>query len=566
MQFIDRLSQARATLVSPGAPFELSDITTERGVCQIYKNAPQTLIDVIRAARNGDVQKEGSALFLSYMHDHWSYERFFNAVDSVAGWLHQQGIQPGQRVAIAMRNRPEWAVAFMATAMIGAVPAPLNSFGLGEELVTALSDLQPALFICDHERLNRLKAESVAPSCEVLLVGDEVEGISTYAFADVVSGYQRELPELNLTGDDPALILFTSGATSRAKVVVSSQRAVCQALFNIDYIAALSGMSSPELVGKIMAKAAPQVLLTAVPLFHVSGLHAQLLTAMRSGRRVIFMHRWDSETVIELIKTERVTQFNGAPSMVLQLLRQPEFKEVGQNLSGLGFGGAGIPSSTIEFVLDNLKDQMVGIGYGMTETNGVASAGSGDIFRHSPEAAGVVSPIMQIRTCSPEGEVLPEGETGEIQMKGAAVMDGYFSNPDATNSAFTRDGWLKTGDLGYCDEHGYLYIVDRLKDVINRAGENIAAAEVESCLMQHDEVLEAAVFGVPDEATGEAVVATVHVENTEALSPEDLKTFVASHIAAYKVPAIINLQTDALPRNPTGKILKADLKKAFQQA
>ncbi len=487
MDIFDRLAQAQTALTAPGAPFELTEILTANRIFNIYKNAPETLIDVIKASRNEDARQDSDSCFLTYQDDHWSFQRFYQAVDSVASWMYQNNIRPGQRVAIAMRNRPEWAVAFVATALIGAVPAPLNSFGVGEELAAAIEDIKPDLLVCDQERFRRLIEEVGSLKCEVLLTGKPQNGVAR--FKDAVAIEPVELPEPVLSPDDPALILFTSGATSHAKAVVSSQRAVCQALTNIDYISALSGMTSPELIQKIMARPAPQVLLTAVPLFHVSGLHAQLLTALKAGRRVIFMHKWEADSVLKTMKDEQVTQFNGAPSMVMQLLRQPEFKESSKSLVGLGFGGAGIPAATIEHVLDTLNEQMVGVGYGMTETNGVASAGSGDLFRSHPSASGVVSPIMQVRTCSVDGEILPAGEAGEIQLKGVTVMNGYFDNPEDTAETFTDDGWLKTGDLGYLCSNGYLFIVDRLKDVINRAGENIAAAEVESCLLKHDDVL-----------------------------------------------------------------------------
>ncbi|MFK0570364.1 class I adenylate-forming enzyme family protein [Endozoicomonas sp.] len=559
MDTLDRLAHAQATLTAPGAPFELTEISTTDVAYNIYKNAPETLIEVIKAAR-----KEDDSCFLTYLDDHWSFQRFYQTVDSVAGWMYQKGIRPGQRVAIAMRNRPEWAVAFVASALIGAVPAPLNSFGVGEELAAAIDDIKPDLLVCDQERFRRLIGEVGVLGCDVLLTGTPQDG--TTSFKAAASEKAIPLPEPSLCADDPALILFTSGATSRAKAVVSSQRAVCQALTNIDYISALSGMTSPELIQKIMARSAPQVLLTAVPLFHVSGLHAQLLTALKAGRRVIFMHKWEAASVLKTMKDEQVTQFNGAPSMVTQLLRQPEFIEASQSLVGLGFGGAGIPATTIEHVLDTLTEQLVGVGYGMTETNGVASAGAGDLFRSNPAASGVVSPIMQVRTCSLEGDILSAGEAGEIQLKGVTVMDCYLDNPRETEAAFTDDGWLKTGDLGYLDSNGYLFIVDRLKDVINRAGENIAATEVESCLLKHDDVLEAAVFGVPDEDTGESVVAVVHVRDVDRVTPVELRKFAASHIAAYKVPSIINLLSDSLPKNPTGKILKAEIKAKYCQS
>jgi acyl-CoA synthetase (AMP-forming)/AMP-acid ligase II len=335
--------------------------------------------------------------------------------------MFYKGIKAGDRVAIAMRNRPEWVVAFIAAARLGAVPAPLNSFGLGEELRAALDDLQADVLVCDTDRLQRIDPAYLSTSMPVVLVGPALEqaGAPALGYDEVIARPVGELPEVTPAPDDPALILFTSGATSRAKAVVSSQRAVCQALFNIDYISAMSAMTSPEALARIQKMARAPVILTAVPLFHVSGLHAQLLTAVRTGRRLVFMHKWEPKAAIELMRTEQVTQFNGAPSMVMQLLREADFhtEAVKGGLAGLGFGGAGLPQGLIDEVLDALPDQLVGIGYGMTETNGVGSAISGDLFRLQPTASGLTSPLMEVKVMSPDGRDQPKDQDGEICLR-----------------------------------------------------------------------------------------------------------------------------------------------------
>ena len=556
-------AQIKAQLTAPGAPFELSEASINGQSLPVYRQAPQTLIEVIKKAR-----REDDDCFLVYQEQRWSYKEFYQHVDTLASWLNQQGIKPGQRIAIAMRNRPEWVVAFVATALIGAVPAPLNSFGLEEELRAALDDLAPDLLICDTDRLKRLQGNTGQSQCDVLLVGDTPElpatAVTVTPYQSAIDTPVQALPALELKPEDPALVLFTSGATSRAKAVLSSQRAICQALYNIDYISAISAMTSPEALAKIQQAARQPVILTAVPLFHVSGLHAQLLTALRTGRRLVFMHRWDPDTAIETIKQEQVTQFNGAPSMVMQLLREEAFfdQEIQDGFAGLGFGGAGLSHSIIDRVLSKLPDQMVGIGFGMTESNGAGSACSGELFRHQPSASGVVSPLIDVRICNLDGEALAAGETGEIWLRGATIMDGYLNNPKASAEAL-QDGWLRTGDLGYLNEDGFLFIVDRLKDVINRAGENIAAAEVESCLGRHPKVVEAAVFGVPDEDTGEAVVAVVSIGENTGVDEQQLRQHVAEHLASYKVPSKIHVLEESLPHNPAGKLLKAQLKQRF---
>jgi len=554
--------KVRAQLTAPGAPFETVEAEIDGHTLRVYRNAFPTLPALITSART-----HGGKPFIRYQGETWTFDRFFAEADAVAAQLQAWGVQPGERVAIAMRNRPEWAVVFAAAALIGAVPAPLNSFGLGEELHAALDDVAPRVFACDAERLARIEGDTRVAGCRVLCVGESEmpAGIADYRM--VVTQAAEPVSSPALAPDDPAVILFTSGATSRAKGVLSSQRAVCQALFNIDYIGALSGMTSPEAVAALMAKGLPPTTLTAVPLFHVSGLHAQLLSALRNGRQLVFVSRWDPAQALEVIREERITQFNGAPSMVMQLLAQPGFDDPAQagTLAGLGFGGAGLPQRLIDEVMRRRPNSLSGIGFGLTETNGVGAAASGALFAYRPRSSGLTSPIVEVRIADADGQALSPCEQGEIWLRGVTVMQGYWRNPEATAAAMS-DGWFRSGDVGYLDEEGFLFVVDRIKDVINRCGEKIAAAEVESCLLHQPDVLEAAVFAVPDEETGEAVVAVVAVREGSGLDEQALRAHVGAHLAAYKVPAVVQVLTEALPRNPAGKLLKGQLRKAFVDA
>jgi long-chain acyl-CoA synthetase len=275
------------------------------------------------------------------------------------------------------------------------------------------------------------------------------------------------------------------------------------------------------------------------------------------------MHRWNPGEAIKLIAKYRVTQFNGAPSMVMQLLEHSsfDFDAMRGTLSGIGFGGAGLPQRLIEEAVGRLGPSMSGIGFGMTETSGVASAIAGEGFRRRPNSAGTVSPIMQVRIVDPDGRMLADGEAGEIQVRGVPVMREYWGQPEATAEVL-RDGWLSTGDVGYLEE-GFLFVVDRIKNVINRAGEKIAAAEVESCLLQHAGLAEAAVISIPDPVHGEAVAAVVVAAEGAVLTEAELQAFVAGRLASFKVPSRILVRHEPLPKNPTGKLLKADLRRYF---
>ena len=556
-ELVARAHQVRAQLLSPGAPFELEMVEHQGQQVPAYKKAPTDLPALINAGR-----AHGEREFMVYGTDRWTFDRFFAAVDAMAGRLQQEhGLQPGERVAIALRNRPEWAVAFAAVALVGAIPAPLNSFGLGEELSASLHDLQPRWLVCDQDRLERLAGRTLPANCTTTVVDGPGGAVDWSAL--IAPGGPALVPP-QLTAIDPALVLFTSGASSQAKGVLSNQRAVCQALHNIDFIGAMAGMTSPQAVQKLMASGLLPTTLTVVPLFHVSGLHAQLLTSLRHGRRLVLMHRWDPALALQLIQQEKITQFNGAPSMVQQLLNQAAFHDpqVSGSLLGLGFGGAGLSQRLIADTLAARPESLSGIGFGLTETNGVGAGASGTLFALRPECAGMVSPLMQLRLADVFGEPVPLGEDGEIWLRGVTVMDSYWNQPQDSAKAM-QGGWFRTGDIGRMDADGFLRVVDRIKDVINRNGEKIAAAEVESCLLQHDAVQEAVVFAQADEETGEAVVAVVHLHPGSELNGEALRTHVAAHLAAYKVPKVVHISPQTLPRNPAGKLLKNALKKEY---
>ena len=555
------LAALREKLTAPGAPFELIDVEIGGERLRTYRNARQSLPEIINSAR-----VHGDKPFIVYQDETWTYARVFAEADALAWSLRERlGVQPGDRVAIAMRNRPEWAVAFLGVALAGAVPAPLNSFGVRDELVGACATVQPRVLIVDADRLKRLEQDLASLGAEIVLCGDERGSVpGVHLWRDLTQPARQGPPPVELGPDDPALLLFTSGASAKPKAVLTTQRAVCQSLMNIDYIAAMSGLASPRVVEELMRRGLPPTTLTVVPLFHISGLHAQLLTSLVNGRRLVFMYRWDPAAAIELIARHKVTQFNAAPTMVMQMLEHPkfDFAAVRATLAGIGFGGAGLPQRLIGEVLEGLGPSMSGIGFGMTETSGVTSAMSGDAFRARPTSSGTISPIMQVRIVDAEDRPLADGEAGEIQVRGVTVMREYWGQPEATAAAL-RGGWLRTGDVGYLQD-GYLYVVDRLKNVINRAGEKIAAAEVESCLLQNTAVAEVAVLPIPDDRYGEAVAAVVvPIEGAEPTEAQ-LQAFVAERLASYKVPSRIVVRRKPLPKNPSGKLLKTELRREFE--
>lgn len=556
VSLVEKAKAIRAQLTGPGAPFELTQVSLRNGQqAAAYRNAFQTLPQLINAGR-----AHGPAEFLVFGEDRWTFDRFFAAVDALASRLQkQQGIKPGARIAIAMRNRPEWVIAFAAIALIGAVPVPMNSFGLTSELMSSINDTTPSWLICDADRYERVKDANKGSALKTVVVDGEGGDVS---WAALTAGGHDGWVEPTISPDDTALILFTSGATSRAKGVESTNRAVCQGVFNIDYIGALAAMTSPDAIAAIMARKLQPTTLSVVPLFHVSGLHAQMLSSLRHGRRLIIMYRWDAQQALELIRKEKVTQFSGAPSMVQQLISLPQFQdpEYSGNLSGVGFGGGGLHPRLIDEVLGKFSGRMSGIGFGLTESNGVCAGSSGQLFETRPRASGTLSPIIDVRIADLDGSALPKGEAGEVWLRGVTLMEGYWADEASTAKA-VQDGWFRTGDIGYLDDDGFITIVDRIKDVINRSGEKIAAAEVESCLLQHQDLEEAAVFSMPHEVTGEQVVSVVVRKPQTSVSEQQLREFVAQRLAGYKVPNKIVVRDEPLPRNPAGKMLKTSIRK-----
>ena len=552
------MDETVARLTTVGAPFEMHAVQVNGQQLRAYRHALPDLQALLLQARS-----HGAKPFVESDGRTWSFDDLFAQADALAArWQHETSLHAGDRVAIALRNLPEWAVAWAAAVLCGAVPAALNSFGQRDELIANLAELKPRVLVCDDERAQRVQGAHVLQDVKLLQLGSA-------EWQRLTAPGAPPLHTQPVQPDDAALVLYTSGAGSRAKGVVSSHRAVCQALFNIDFIGAFSAATSPQALQRLMARGLPPTTLTAVPLFHVSGLHAQLLTALRHGRRLVFMRRYEPAAALALMRQYRVTQFNGAPAMVMQLLAEPGFDDAAAHtLGGLGFGGAGLPQRLIEEVHARMPGSMSGIGFGMTETNGVGAAASGTVFERHPSASGLPSPIIDLRICDPGGQPLAPGERGEICLRGVSLMQGYWGQPQATAEAF-RDGWLRTGDIGYLCDQGLLHVVDRIKDVINRSGEKVAAAEVESCLLMCPQVLEAAVFGIPDETTDEAIVAQVVVSAEHAAQPDTLRTqlaaHLAAHLAAYKTPAHWHISAMALPRNPAGKLLKSKLRAAWLQ-
>ncbi|MHA6195158.1 class I adenylate-forming enzyme family protein [Pseudomonas wadenswilerensis] len=547
---IEHWRNAWQQLIAPGAPFEVME--TEQGT-RHFRHAPRTLQEVIESARiHGDRE------FIVWQDQRLTFTGFFDQVERLAGQLLARfGLQPGERVAIALRNQPAWLVAFAAVQRCGGVCVPLNSWGLRDELLHGLEDSGAGLLLCDEARLNLLQEDLTARQRTTLVVG--LPSPSTlpdwcFRYEDLLAAEPLVAPQVRVEPDSPALILYTSGTTSRAKGALSSHRAVCQALTALEFQGMFCAMSSPERIGKVIASGFAPTTLMAVPLFHVSGLHAQFLSALRAGRRLVLMYKWDVDKAIDLIRDERCTQFNGAPVMMQQLLASRRFGgEDTVSLFGLGLGGGASSAGLLAAMAERKPDVIGGSGYGLTESNGIGAAIGGEQFLHRPASAGWPLPIVDVRLGDNPGQPLPPGQAGIIWLRSPTLMDAYWNLPEASTETL-QGGWLNTGDIGYLDDQGFLCISGRIKELINRGGEKISAAEIEVCVGDMPGVEEVAVFAVPDEQLGEAVALVIQGEAPP--TAEEARAFVAARLAGYKVPAHVFRVSEALPRNASGKVLK----------
>lgn len=549
---LDQWRACSEQLLSPQAPFALA---TDNQGSKYFVNAPQTLVEAIQLGRS-----HGDAPFLSWFEQHYSFSEFFAAADQMTAVLqHQLHIQPGERVAIAMRNRPEWMIMFVACVQAGVIPVPLNSWGLHDELIYAIQDAGASIVVCDAERRQQLQGS--LDVLQIILVGEKPPSAAEHSWDALMDAEVAPMQLNEANPSDPALLLYTSGTTSRAKGVVSTHRAVAQALFALEYQGALAGMTSPARIKPLLESGLRPTALLCYPLFHVSGLLSQFLSMLRSGRRMVIMYKWDVEEALRLIEAERCTQFNGAPVMMQQLISHPRFNSSATDtLYALGLGGAASARTMLDRLLTVKPMALAGSGYGMTESNGICAAHGGEQFVHFSGSCGWPLPVVDVVIGDHPDTPRPPGQPGPIWLRSVTVMTSYWNRPEETCETL-RDGWLFTGDVGYLDENGMLYLTDRIKDIIIRGGENISASEVEHAAGEHAAVVEAAAFALPCEKLGETVGLIVHARGE--ITESELRAFIGTQLAAFKVPSKIWFTEHPLQRNATGKLQKPQIKQAL---
>ena len=536
-------------------PFEIVEAEVLGATMKVFANQPTSLRQIWDASA-----VHGDAVYLVFEDERVTFAEAHGMVRALVRHLVDDlGVRQGDRVAIATRNYPEWAIAYWATVSIGGVAVPLNAWWTGPELAYGLTDSGAVVLFADDERAERIEPHLGETAVrQVVLIRSDRALPGGESFADAIAGDDPPLPPVSIAPDDDATIMYTSGTTGRPKGAVQTHRNFGAFLMNGVYRAVTAAAAAPPPSSPPL----PAATLLTLPLFHVGGLQSFLLPFTASGGKVVLMYKWDAELAVELIEREQVTTIAGVPTTVFQLLEAAA--AMGRrmpSLTGISSGATLVPPELVRRIDEQSGSRAApGNGYGLTETSGAAIANFGAAYLARPDSVGLpISPVIEVRIGGDDGGEVPRGDVGEIWLKGPTVIRGYFELPEATAQAFV-DGWFRTGDAGRLDDDGYLYVVDRLKDVVIRGGENIYAAEVEAALYEHPDITEAAIIGVPHDRLGEEVGAVVRVREGSAVTSDDVRAHVGARLAGFKVPTRVWISTDELPRNATGKVLKRQLR------
>ncbi len=549
------MAEVHAALTASGQMFEMDEVEIAGIPTRVWKNAQPTLAHVLEQSR-----RHGDAVFLVYEDERTTFDDHFRQAATLAHRLvDRYRIVKGDRVAIAMRNFPEWAVAFWATVAAGAVVVPLNAWWTGPELEYGLSDSGTKLLFCDGERAERLAA--IFPDIPRVVAKPEGDAPGE-RFEDVVGDLDHDaLPDVGLQPDDDCTIFYTSGTTGKPKGALGTHRNICTNLMSLIFCNARTGARAAAAGAAPSSGPAPRnVYLLSVPFFHATGCHSVLVPNTAFGGKLVLMHRWDAGRALELIEREEVTTFGGVPAMVMQVLEHPDFEKRDiSSVRSIGYGGAPAPPELVRRIEEMFPGRTPSQGYGLTETSSITTMNQGVDYQQRPDSVGVAVPVCDVKVVGPDGAELAPGEIGELWIKGPNIVKGYWNKPEATAEAIT-DGWLHSGDLARLDEEGFVFIVDRAKDMVIRGGENVYCVEVEAALFEHPDVIDAAVIGVPHAVLGEEVGAVVQLRAGSGATEADLRDHLAARLAAFKVPVRFWFKDEPLPRNPQGKILKRELR------
>ena len=551
--------ECRALLTAPGARFEMEEVEIRGVKLRTWKNAPPNLRAIALLGKS-----HGDREFVIYEDERMTYDAWFRAVARLAHEFQARGVGKGDRVALAMRNLPEWPVVFFAAVTIGAICVPLNAWWTGQELAYGLADSGTKLLVCDEERWDRIAEHRAdCPDLATIFVAraeNELTGAETLesvigtppAYADLP---EADLPDVEILPDDDATIFYTSGTTGKPKGALGTHRNLCTNILSSGY----NGGYAVLRRGEDIPEPEPKTGLTVIPLFHVTACSAGLMGNLAAGNTMVYMYKWDPVEAFKIIEREKVRSTGGVPTIAWQLLEHPERKNYDlSSIEAIAYGGAPAAPELVRKIRE-VFGALPGNGWGMTETMATVTGHSSEDYLNRPDSCGPPVAVADLKIMSEDGtRELPTGEIGELWARGPMVVKGYWNKPEATAETFV-DGWVRTGDLARLDEEGWCYIADRAKDMIIRGGENIYSSEVENVLYDHPAVTDAALIGLPHQQLGEEPAAVVHLAPGMAASESELQDWVAERLAKFKVPVRIAFSADTLPRNANGKILKKEL-------
>jgi long-chain acyl-CoA synthetase len=563
------IAEAHATLTAPSAPFEIEERVIRGRPMRVWKNIPPTLRDLFVAAR-----AYGDRVFLVHEDERVSFEAFARAALAIAAGLVADGIAPGDRVALVMRNLPEWPTAFFGIALTGAIVVPLNAWWTGSELEYGLVDSGAKAAVVDAERLERLSEH--LPDCPALRhvyvarTQEEVAHPLVRRLEDLIGPSSLwaslpvgDLPNVALDPDDDATIFYTSGTTGNPKGALGTHRNLLCNIGTAGIVSARRFLRRGEPVPAPDPTAPQRAILLSIPFFHVTGCHAILSPSLAAGSKIVLLRKWDAEAAMQLIEHERITMAGGVPTIAWQLIEHPARTKYDlSSLESIAYGGAPSAPELVRRIKEAFPNSLPGNGWGMTETSGTVTSHAGEDYEFRPDSCGPAAPVCDLKITDPDGRILPPGEIGELWATGPTIVKGYWNKPEATAQTFV-DGWIRTGDLARLDAEGFCFIVDRAKDMLIRGGENIYCVEVENILYRHPDVMDAALVGIPHRTLGEEPGAVVTLRPGGHATEDELRGFVAEHLAAFKVPVQVRFWPETLPRNANGKILKNELKKLF---
>jgi len=548
--------EALAAEMSKEGMFELQKKTIRGNEYNVFVNVPQNLYEYFQFALI-----HGEWEFLAYEDESYKYQEVLN---NAAGLAHvlvdQYGLKKGDAVAFSMRNYPEWIYSYMAVTSIGCVAVPLNSWWQGEELDYGITHSEAKVFIGDDERLQRLEG-FVENTPRISVRCQTNDFTNTVAFEELVKP-KESFPQVEIDPEDDASIMYTSGSTGYPKGVVTTHRSIINTPVAWAFLATMASQLESD-GGETFVQAESPCTLAAVPLFHVTGSHSNFLLSLVSATRIVLMYKWDPLKAIQLIEKYRVTSFSGVPTMTQDIITASEANPDTDvsSLVSLGGGGAARPPEQIKSQEKNHPTKIAGVGYGLTETNAAGTNASGKLLYDKPDTAGFPTPLIhELKIIDEEGKEVSTGEAGEVCIKSASNFRCYLKNEEATTEALDSKGWFRSGDVGCLDEDGFLYIKDRIKDIVIRGGENIACLEIEAILSEHPSILEASVFGVPDERLGENLATRIALKPGKTATETDISSFLEEKIAKFKIPSYIWFQEEELPRIASGKTAKKQMR------